>query len=152
MTIARDRWEEDGCKLSAGECLNPEGVSFHQGQPKNSRLMSRERSVTDDLPVLCVLRGYILNGAVRPAGLYLELCRAACVCIVAALSTSSTPTCTNLWKSTEKTQLLWGKNHGTLNISESPLLHTDSESMGSDSLMQRRVSGQDFHHKTLQTG
>ena len=88
MTIARDRWEEDGCKLSAGE--------FSPGTGKNSRLMSRERSVTDDLPVLCVLRGYILNGAVRPAGLYLELCRAACVCIVAALSTSATPTCTNL--------------------------------------------------------
>ena len=36
MTIARDRWEEDGCKLSAGECLNPEGVSFHQGQQKTA--------------------------------------------------------------------------------------------------------------------
>lgn len=56
MTIARERWEEDGCKLSAGECLNPKGVSFRQGQQKNSRLMSRERSVTDDLPVLSGLR------------------------------------------------------------------------------------------------
>ena len=114
--------------------------------------MSRERSVTDELPVLSGLWGYILNRAERSAGLYLEPCRAACVCIVAALSTSSTQTCTNLWKSTEKTQLLWGKNHGTLNISESLLLHTDSESISSDSLVQRRVCGQDFHHKTLQTG
>lgn len=66
MTIARDRWEEDGCKLSAGECLNPEGVSFHQGQQKNSRLMSRERSVTDDLPVLSGLRGFISVHILHP--------------------------------------------------------------------------------------